>query len=65
MLDDEEIEKTIESMKNRKVRLSPEGIKARKFLIEQLIARGYKKKEIAKKLGVSPKTIYNTLKMAD
>ncbi len=62
MLDDEEIEKTIESMKNRKVRLSPEGIKARKFLIEQLIARGYKKKEIAKKLGVSPKTIYNTLK---
>ncbi|MFC1829081.1 helix-turn-helix domain-containing protein [Thermodesulfobacteriota bacterium] len=31
--------------------------------MEQLIARGFKRKEIAEKLGVSRKTIYNILKL--
>ena len=65
MLDDEEIEKAIESMKDRRVRISPEEKRARRYLIEQLIARGYKRKEIAEKFGVSRKTIYHFLKMPD
>jgi putative transposase len=40
----------------------PKSKIARKFIIEQLIARGYKRSEIAKKIGVSRKTIYNVLK---
>lgn len=40
----------------------PESRKAKKYLIEQLIARGYKREEIAERLGISRKTIYNILK---
>jgi len=40
----------------------PESRKAKKYLIEQLVARGYKRDEIAERLGVSRKTIYNILK---
>lgn len=65
MLDDEEIEKAIESMKDRRVRISPEEKRARRYLIEQLIARGYKRKEIAERFGVSRKTIYHFLKTPD
>ena len=32
---------------------------ARKYLVDQLLSRGYTKKEIAKRLNVSRKTIYN------
>jgi len=39
----------------------PGSRKAMKFLIEQLIARGYKRAEIAERLTISPKTIYNIL----
>lgn len=34
---------------------------AMKFLIEQMIARGFKRYEIAERLGLSPKTVYNLL----
>jgi len=37
--------------------------KAKKYLMEQLIGRGYKRSEIADRLGVSCKTVYNILKM--
>jgi putative transposase len=40
----------------------PEGKKAKKYLIEQLLARGYKREDIAKQLGISRKTVYNILK---
>ena len=40
---------------------SPETLRARRYLVEQLVARGYKKSEIAHKLQLSRKTIYNTL----
>jgi DNA-binding NtrC family response regulator len=40
----------------------PQTKEAEKYLIEQLISRGYKRKEIAEMLGVSRKTIYNLLK---
>lgn len=63
LLDDEEIEQAIQNMRDRKAKISPDEKKARKFLVEQLIARGYKRKEIAEKLGVSVKTVYNILKV--
>lgn len=40
----------------------PLNKKARKHIIEQLIARGYKRSEIAERLGVSIKTVYNILR---
>ena len=40
---------------------APETLKARKYLVEQLLARGYKKTEIANRLQLSRKTIYNIL----
>ncbi len=35
--------------------------RARKYIVEQLLARGFKKSEIAARLGVSRKTVYNIL----
>ncbi len=58
----DELERQIESMKNDRFPNKPESRKAKKYLIEQLIARGYKRAEIAERLGVSRKTIYNILK---
>jgi putative transposase len=55
LLDEEEIEKQIAA------KASPQSAGARRFLIQQLIARGYKRQEIAEKLNVSVKTVYNIL----
>jgi len=61
----EALERQIEDMKKKRFSSkNPKSKFARKFIIEQLIARGYKRSEIAKKLGVSRKTIYNILKFA-
>ena len=62
LLDEEEIAEGIRAIKDRGKRISPDTIKARRFLAEQLIARGYKRQAIAGMLGVSVKTIYNALK---
>jgi putative transposase len=62
LLDEEEVIESIRSMKERAKRISPETMKGRRFLAEQLIARGYKRQAIAGMFGVSVKTIYNTLK---
>jgi len=40
----------------------PGSHRAMKFLIEQLIARGFKRSEIAERLPISPKTVYNIVK---
>ena len=58
----DELERQIEVMSMRHFPDKPETKKAKKYLIEQLIARGYKRSEIAERLCVSPKTIYNILK---
>jgi len=58
----EELEKQSEIIKKAGIIRRPETQKARKFLIEQLVARGYKHSEIADKLAISPKTIYNIMK---
>jgi putative transposase len=62
VLDLQELEKYIEEVKNKGTERAPETREAKKFLIEQLMARGFKRKEIAERLGVSRKTIYNILK---
>ncbi len=40
---------------------SPETLKARRYLVEQLMARGFNKTEIARQLKVTRKTVYNIL----
>ena len=56
-----EIEKLIEEARGAKWQRSPASRQANKYLIEQLLARGYKRAEIAERLGMSRKTIYNIL----
>lgn len=58
----EEMEEQIKAVKKAYPFNKPSGRKARKHIIEQLIARGYKREEIAERLGVSIKTVYNILK---
>lgn len=41
----------------------PGSRQAMKFVIEQMIARGFKQSEVAERLNVSHKTVYNLLKM--
>jgi len=60
LLATDELEKQIETA--AKGLGKPESKRARKYLIQQLIARGYARAEIAERLGVSRKTIYNILK---
>jgi putative transposase len=62
ILDEEELDQRIRAFKTGSPTISPESNKARRFLIEQLIARGYKRNEIASRLGISVKTVYNILK---
>jgi putative transposase len=62
ILDMDELERQIEAMKKARFANKPESIKAKKFLIEQLISRGYKRGEIADRLEVSRKSVYNILK---
>jgi putative transposase len=57
-----ELERRVEDIRKRGMERTPETRKAKKFLIEQLIARGFNRKEIAERLGVSRKTVYNILK---
>lgn len=57
----DELEKKIISIKTSGKHTRAESRKAKKYLIEQLIARGYNRKEISSKLSISRKTIYNIL----
>ena len=63
MLSFEMLENQIEDIRNNPVSRSPEQRKAKKYLIEQLLSRGFTRKEIAHKLGISRKTVYNILKI--
>lgn len=58
----EALEKKIQQLKNMPFKNKPETRAAKKYLVEQLISRGYKREEIAKRLGFSRKTIYNILR---
>lgn len=63
LLDEKELDQRINAFKTGYPTISPESKKAQRFLIEQLIARGYKRNEIAGRLGMSVKTVYNILKV--
>ncbi len=62
LLSMDELDLKIKSIINNKDHTAPESRKAKRYLIEQLIARGYGRGEISERLGVSRKTIYNILK---
>ncbi|OQX53658.1 MAG: hypothetical protein B5M53_06725 [Candidatus Cloacimonas sp. 4484_209] len=56
-----DLDRMIEKFKNKKRIVKPEEKKARKYLIEQLLSRGYSNKEITKLLNISRQTL-NILK---
>ncbi|MBL7069365.1 MAG: transposase [Candidatus Omnitrophica bacterium] len=58
---DQELESKIEELKKRKRLRSPQDIAARKFIIEQLLARGFDISDIEAKLGISRASIHRTL----
>lgn len=60
-LDEQKLEEKIIELKTKGRLRSPETLKARKFLIEQLQARGYSMEIIAEILNISRQTIYRAL----
>jgi putative transposase len=56
-----ELDKLIAEVGDSKWQRDPTSRDAKKYVAEQLIARGYKRAEIAERLGVSRKTLYNIL----
>jgi len=63
LLDEEELDRQIKAYKKGRTIKSPETRKARRFLIEQLISRGYERGEIASRLGITVRTVYNILQI--
>lgn len=57
----DELEEQIEAFRKEGLNRStkPDSVSAKKYLIEQLLARGYKINEIAEKLNISRSTIHN------
>lgn len=60
VLDLSVLEEMIQDIQTQKPR-SPETVQAKKYLVDQLLTRGFTKTEIAQKMGVSRKTVYNIL----
>lgn len=56
------MEEQIHAVKSGAFQSVPESKKAKKYLIEQMIARAFTKVEIADQLGISRKTVYNLMK---
>lgn len=54
------LESKIQELTGSRAR-SMESRKAKKYVIEQLLARGFKKREIADRLGISSRAVYNML----
>ena len=57
-----DIESEIEKFKNKKTVSSPQDKKAIKYLVQQLISRGYNKEKIAEKLHINRSTVYRLIK---
>lgn len=62
LLADSELEERIEKLRARRRLTTPQQVEARRFLIEQLLARGLTVSEIAGKLRLTPQSIYRILK---
>jgi len=58
----EELRERIYALRSAGLPNSKETRDAKRYLISQLVARGYKQQRIAELLGVSRKTVYNLLK---
>ncbi|PIQ89781.1 MAG: hypothetical protein COV72_01045 [Candidatus Omnitrophica bacterium CG11_big_fil_rev_8_21_14_0_20_42_13] len=58
-----DLDKVVERVRNNKRAMDLDDLKERKYAIEQLRARGYAMDEIANKLKLSRKTLYNILKL--
>ena len=58
---DSELDERIASFAEGQINPLPSDNRAKRYLVEQLISRGFTRKEIALKLGISRKTIYNLL----
>ena len=59
LLDPEELEAHIEKEKQSRSSRRPRTTEATRFLVEQLLARGFSRTEIAERLGICRKTVYN------
>ncbi len=59
--DETELERRIDAFAKGRIHPLPRDKEAKRYLVEQLISRGFARREIAQKLGVSRKTIYNLL----
>jgi putative transposase len=59
--DETELEERIAAFAEGRMHPLPRDKEAKRYLVEQLISRGFARKEIAQKLGVSRKTLYNLL----
>jgi putative transposase len=62
ILNSEALERLIDEAVAQYGKREPGSHRAMKFLIEQMIARGFKRSDIAERLHVSCKTVYNILK---
>ena len=58
---DSELDERIASFAEGSVHPLPRDKRAKKYLVQQLISRGFTRTEIARKLGISRKTVYNLL----
>jgi putative transposase len=59
---EEFLEEKLKELEGKRYLRNPQEIQGRKYLIQQLRARGYSFTEIAKKLKISRQSIYKTLK---
>lgn len=59
LLDSEQLEQLIAEERQARVHGHPRTTEATRFLVDQLIARGFSRKEIAARLGICRKTVYN------
>jgi putative transposase len=58
---DSELDERIASLAGGGIHPLPSDHRAKRFLVEQLISRGFTRNEIARKLGISRKSVYNLL----
>jgi len=59
--DETELEERIAAFAEGRMHPLPKDKEAKRYLVEQLISRGFTRREIAQKLGVSRKSIYNLI----
>lgn len=60
-----ELERLTRDYASLKHSRQPESRRAKRFIVEQLAARGFKRQEIADRLGISRKTVYTLLHPAE